>query len=140
MVLGDDSMVKVVGSGIVSIQRESLHPMLLRDVLYFLGLKNNLVSISTIEDRGYEVLFLDWKFLLYPKGSFISSAKVIGIQHENLYELMFHPPRALMHSTNNNDLCNLWHRRMDNFPHRDLRILRDIVTRVPEFSIEAGGV
>jgi hypothetical protein len=38
--------------------------MLLREVLYFLGLKTNLVSISGIEERGYEVLFHDGKVIL----------------------------------------------------------------------------
>jgi hypothetical protein len=136
VVLGDDSVVKVVGSGTISFQRESLPPMLLRDVLYVPGLKKNLVSVSTIEDRGYEVLFRDGHVLLYPKGSSITSTKVIGIRHEKLYKLMFHPARALMHSTNNNDLCDLWHRRMAHLHHGALRILREIVTGVPEFSIE----
>jgi hypothetical protein len=53
--------------------------MLVRDVLYVPGLKKNLISISTIEDREYEVLFRDGKVLLYPKGSSVTSAKVIGI-------------------------------------------------------------
>jgi hypothetical protein len=79
VVLGDDSVVRVVGCGTVSFQRDSLPPMLLRDVLYVPRLKKNLVSVSTIEDRGHEVLFRDGKVLLYPKGSPVTSAKVIGI-------------------------------------------------------------
>ena len=82
--------------------------MLLRDVLYVPGLKKNLISISTIEDRGYEVLFRDGHVLLYPKGSSITLAKVIGIHHEKLYKLMFQPVRALIHNTNNSDLCELY--------------------------------
>jgi hypothetical protein len=31
--------------------------MVFRDVLYVLGLKKNLISISTIQDRGFEVSF-----------------------------------------------------------------------------------
>jgi hypothetical protein len=57
VVLGDDREVKVVGSGTVSFQRESLPPMTLTEVLYVSGLKKNLVSVSTIEEKGYEVLF-----------------------------------------------------------------------------------
>jgi hypothetical protein len=34
----------------------------------FLGLKKNLVSVSTIEERGYEVLFRDGQVLLFPRG------------------------------------------------------------------------
>jgi hypothetical protein len=59
VVLGDDQVVKVVGSGTVSFQRESLPPMLLREVLYVPSLKKNLVSVSAIKERGYEVLFHD---------------------------------------------------------------------------------
>ena len=69
-------------------------------------------------------------------GSNITSAKVIGTRHEKLYKLMFQPARALIHTTTNSDLCELWHRRMTHFHHGDLRVLRDIVTRVPYFSIE----
>jgi hypothetical protein len=43
VVLGDDRVVKEVGSGTVSFQRESLPPMLLREVLYVPGLKKNLI-------------------------------------------------------------------------------------------------
>jgi hypothetical protein len=82
-------VVKAVGSGTVSFQRESLPPMLSRDVLYVHGLKKNLISVSTIEERGYEVLFRDGQVLLFPKGSSITSAKVIGTRHEKLYKLMF---------------------------------------------------
>jgi hypothetical protein len=136
VVLGDDSVVKAVGSGTISFQRESLPPMLLRDVLYAPGLKKNLVSLSIIEDRGYEVLFHDGHVLLYPKRSSVTLAKVIGMLHEKLYKLMFQLARALMHSTNNNDLCDLCHRRMVHLHHGALRILREIVTGVPEFSTE----
>jgi hypothetical protein len=136
VVLGDDRVAKVVGSGTISCQRESLPPMLLREVLYVPGLKKNLVSVFAIEERGYEVLFHDGQVLLFPKGSNITSAKVIGTQHEKLYKLMFHLASALCHSTSSNDLCELWHMRMAHLHHGDLRILREIVTGVPEFSTE----
>jgi hypothetical protein len=43
VVLGDDWMVKEVGCGTVSFQRDSFPPMLLRQVLYVPSLKKNLV-------------------------------------------------------------------------------------------------
>jgi hypothetical protein len=49
---------------------------------------------------------------------------------------MFHPAKALIHNTNNNDLCELWHRRMVHLHHGAMRTLREIVTGVPEFNIE----
>jgi hypothetical protein len=66
-VLGDDWEVKVVGCGTISFHRESLPPLTLTEVLYVPGLKKNLVSVSTIEEKGYEVLFRDGKVLLFPR-------------------------------------------------------------------------
>jgi hypothetical protein len=135
VVLGDDRVVKAVDSGTISFQRESLPPMLLREVLYVPDLKKNLVSISAIEERGYEV-FRDGQVLLFPKGSNITSTKVIGTPHEKLYKLMFQLARVLFHSTSSSDLCELWHRRMAHLHHGALSVLREIVTGVPDFSTE----
>jgi hypothetical protein len=89
VVLGDDRVVKAVGSGTISFYRESQPAMLLRNVLYVPGLKKNLILVSNIEERGYEVLFCDGHVLLFPKGFSITSAKVIGTRHEKLYKLMY---------------------------------------------------
>ena len=94
VVLGDDREVKVVGCGIVSFRRESLPPMTMTKVLYVSDLKKNLVSVSTIEEKGYEVFFHDGQVRLFPRGSSITSAKVIGTRHERLYKFLFQPVRA----------------------------------------------
>jgi hypothetical protein len=57
IVLGDDTIVRVVGCGTISFQRELMSPLVFRDVLYVPGLKKNLVSVSSIQDRGFEVSF-----------------------------------------------------------------------------------
>jgi hypothetical protein len=82
-------------------------------------------------------LFYDGQLLLFPRGSSITSAKVICTRHERLYKFLFQPARALIHSTNSSsDLCELWHKRMAHFHHGALRVLREMVTRVPDFSSE----
>jgi hypothetical protein len=45
--LGDDTLVRAVGRGIVTFQRDDLPPISLRDVLYVPGLKKNLISVSS---------------------------------------------------------------------------------------------
>ena len=65
VVLGDDTVVSVVGRGTVRFDKESMQPMFLRDVLYVSGLKKNLVSISMIEDRGFSVYVLDGKVHIF---------------------------------------------------------------------------
>jgi hypothetical protein len=137
VVLGDDWEVKVASCGTVSFRRESLPPMTLTEVLYVPGLKKNLVSVSTIEEKGYEILFRDGQVLLFPRGSSITSTKVIGTRHERLYKFLFQPMRALIHSTSSSsDLCEIWHRRMAHLHHGALRVLREMVTGVPDFSSE----
>jgi hypothetical protein len=111
--------------------------MTLTEVLYVPGLKKNLVSVYTIEEKGYEALFRDGQVLLFPIGSSITSAKVIGTRHERLYKFLFQPVRALIHSTSSNsDLYEIWHKRMAHLHHGDLRVLREMVTGVLDFSSE----
>ena len=136
MVLGDDRTVSAAGVGTVSFQRESLPPLKLTEVLYVPGLKKSLVSVSSIEDRGFEVLFREGQVLLYPKGGSITSAKVIGIRQGKLYRLVFEAIGALSCVTSSRDLCELWHQRMGHLHHGALRILREISTGIPDFNIE----
>ena len=76
--LGDDRVVRVVGKGTVAFQREFRPLQMFRDVYYVPGLKRNLISVSTIEDRGLEVLFRGGCVYILPKGASFASAKVIG--------------------------------------------------------------
>ena len=113
----------------------------MKEVLYVPGLKNNLISVSTIEDQGYEVTFRHGQAIVYPIGGSINLGKVIWVRQERLYRFTFQPLRALMSSvsdgtTDSRDLCELWHRRMAQLHHGALRILREIAIGVPEFSIE----
>jgi len=43
--------------GIVMFQREFGSPLNLKDVMFFLGLKKNIVFIEVLEDSGYNVIF-----------------------------------------------------------------------------------
>jgi hypothetical protein len=43
------------------------------EVLYVPGLKKNLLSVATLEDKGYWVIFKDRKALLWAKGSHLST-------------------------------------------------------------------
>ena len=57
--LGDDARYQVQGVGIVSFERESGKPLSFADVLYVPGLTKNLISVSTLEDKGYQLKFCD---------------------------------------------------------------------------------
>jgi hypothetical protein len=55
------------------------------EVLYVPGLKKNLLSVATLEDKGYWVIFKDMKELLWAKGSHLSTTEPIRTHSGGLY-------------------------------------------------------
>jgi hypothetical protein len=135
--LGDDRVVTFAGIGTVAFRRENLPPISFIDVLFVPGMKKNLISVSTLQDKGLEVTFRGTEVLIHPRGSSLDSGQVIGVRDGDLYILLFHPFLALVASNNkNSQLCELWHRRMAHLHHGALGGLRKVVTRVPQINIE----
>ena len=52
--------------------------MTMKEVLFVLGLKKNLLSISALDAKGMRVAFIDGQVLMWPKGKTIYDAVVIG--------------------------------------------------------------
>jgi hypothetical protein len=135
--LGDDRVVRVAGVGTVAFQRDGMPPISFTDVLYVPGMKKNLISVSTLQDRGLEVTFRGTEVLIHPRGSSLASGQVIGVRDGKLFRLLFQPLHALAASSDSNrQLCELWHRRMAHLHHGALGGLREVVTGVPQISIE----
>jgi hypothetical protein len=142
VVLGDDNIVTAVGVGTLTFDRGPKPPLKVSDVLYVPGMKKNLISVSALEDRGYDVLFRRGQVLIYPRGTPASSAREIGVRHAKVYKFSFQPLMALSSSTrdrtdnrsSSSELCEIWHRRMGHMYHGALSTLREITTGVPDFS------
>ena len=69
---------------------------------------------------------------IQPRGS--RQDKMIGIRSHKVYRLQFESLQALI--TNAKDMGELWHRRMAHLHHGALKILKEIVTGLPELSTE----
>jgi hypothetical protein len=135
--LGDNKIFTVAGVGTISFRREGLPPISFTNVLFIPGMKKNLISVSTLQDRGLEVLFRGNDILIFSRGFSIDSGKVIGVREGDLYRLLFQPLHALVASSiNSGQLCEFWHRRMGHLHHGALGGLGEIVTGVPQFSLE----
>jgi hypothetical protein len=132
--LGDNACYKVQGIGTVSFQRESGKPLHFVDVLYVPGLTKNLISVSTLEDKGFEVTFHGGKVYIRPKGSTTKMDKVIGVRSDKVYRLHFEPVKALVSS--NTDLGELWHKWMGHLHFGALGHLRQAVTGMPQVAAE----
>jgi hypothetical protein len=111
ILLGDDYAYHPKGIGTIKFERESGKPLHLSNVLYVPGLKKNLVSVSALEDKGYEVSFKERKAYIKPKDMDQGPGEVIGIRKDKLYKLQFDSHYALATSSSSRD-CELWHRRM----------------------------
>jgi hypothetical protein len=62
--MGDDGRYNANGIGTITFQRESGKPFQLKDVMHVPGLKKNLVSVTMLEDRVYDVVFNNGKAFL----------------------------------------------------------------------------
>ena len=108
------------------------------EILYVPGIKKNLLPVSTLEDKGFRVTFMEGKALLWHKDINLESTIMIGVRVRGLYKLLGHPVQALVHKTVN--LCELWHHRFGHIHYGALPKLQNIVTGMPDFQNEHDGV
>lgn len=128
--LGDNAKYQVKGTGSVSFQLDSGDTLSLGKVLLVSGLKKNLISVSTLENIGMRIAFIEGKALMWSKDSSIDKATVIGTRTGGLYKLAGHQVQALVHDSNR--LTELWHRRFAHLHYRALPALKEIISGVPE--------
>jgi hypothetical protein len=134
--LGDDTdrRYKAQGVGTVTFQRESKKPLYFSDVLYVPGLTKNLISVSTLEDKGYEVTFRKGKVFIRPCGSSEKMDRMIGVREEKVYRLQVQPGRTLASFTT--AIGELWHKRMAHIHFGALGHLREVVIGLPKITTE----
>jgi hypothetical protein len=97
-------------------------------------LKKNLISVSTLEDKGYEINFRNGRVFVRPTGSSEKMDMMIRVREEKVYKLQFQPGRALVSTTTN--MGELWHRRMTHIHFGALGHLRQAVIGLPKFTTE----
>ena len=83
--MGDDRWYSAIRIGTITLQRESGKLILLQDVVDVPSLKKNLISVTMLEDKGYDVVFSEGKVFLQYKE--IGKFKKVGIRAKNLYRL-----------------------------------------------------
>jgi hypothetical protein len=106
----------------VQFQLESGGSFDAQEVLYVPSLKKNLLSISVMEDKGYEVNFWRGQVFIHSEKANPDTSVRIGVRDGNLYRLQGQPVQALMRTSES--LCELWHKRMEHLHHRALPLLR----------------
>ena len=130
MKLGDDYQYPIKGSGEASYKLESEKSLKIKDMLYVLGLKNNLISISALDTKGMRVVFVDGQVLMWPKGKTIDDATVLGEKDRGLYKFKGHAKQALVHDLI--EPSELWHRRLAHVHYRALTMESKAISGIPE--------
>jgi len=82
---GDDVRYSMTNIDTVTFHRESDSPLRLTYVMYVSELKNSLVSITVLEDHGYDVIFSKGKVFLRHVST--GQVKEINVRVKNLYAL-----------------------------------------------------
>ena len=102
----------------------------MKDVLYVLGLKNNILSIAALYAKGIRVAFINVQVLMWPKGKTVNDATIIGEKEGGLHKLKGQPEQALVHDSI--EPSELWHRRLVHVHYRALLIESKAVLGLPE--------
>ena len=84
--LGDDYLYPIKSIGESSYKLEYGTSMKMMEVLYVPSLKNNLISISALDKKGYRVSFIDGQVLMWLKGKTLEDAVEIGEEEGGLYK------------------------------------------------------
>ena len=119
--LRDNSTHSVKRIGNCTLKRKSRNSLLLKGVLYARVIKMNLISVTTLEDDGHNVAFMDGKVMTWAKNSSFKKAKLIGKRKGYLYELNSEPSRpiqALIHEAV--DINEIWHKRLGHLNFKTL--------------------
>ena len=121
VILGDDSQYPIEGLGEAYYKLDYGKPMKMKDVLYVPGLKKNILSISSLEKKGFRVSYIDGIVLMWTKGKTIDHAVEIGFEEGGLYKLKGRTDSALTTSTINPS--ELWQKRIAHVHYKSLPIV-----------------
>ena len=99
-------------------------------MLYVLGLKKNLLPISTLDAKGIRVSFVNGQVLMWPRGKTIEEATVIGEEYIGLYKNEGNPEQELVHESI--EPSELWHKRLAHVHYRALPMASKAVSGFPE--------
>ena len=107
-------------------------------MLYVPGLKKNLLSISSLDEKVMRVAFVDGQVLMWPRGKTIKDATVTGKEDGGLYKLKGQPEQALIHDSM--ERSELWNRRLAYVHYRALLIASKAVSGLLEIQEKHEGI
>eukprot|EP00253_Pinus_taeda_P035828 PITA_35828 len=102
--MGNDGKYSVTGVGTINFQRENAAPLTLNNFMHVARVTKNLVSISMLEDRGYDVIFSKGKAFL----RHIATGQVKKIRRKDQTFTKFCEFKALVEKESDKKVKSLW--------------------------------
>ena len=99
-------------------------------MLYVPELNKSLISVSSLEDKGYQVKFHGHIVYIRCKGLDRRLDWMIGRRSGKVSRLQFEPLKALFRYSSSSH-SELWHRRMAHLHHGAVKQLRQFIIGVP---------
>lgn len=97
-------------------------PITMKNVLCVPGLRVNLLSISTVEKAGFEVVCSDGKMVIKKNNVVYAECK----RHNSLYRLIFQYNGAHANLAHNREDIELWHRRYGHLNYNSLMEIKNL--------------
>ena len=110
----------------------------MKDVIYVLGLKNNILSIYALDAKGIRVAFVDGQVLMWPRGKTLEDTTLIGYEDIILYKLKGQPEQSLVHESI--EPSDLWKIRIAHVHYRELPIISKAVSVLLEIQTKHEGI
>jgi len=129
---GDNNKGRILGRG--SIGDKDI--LVIHDVLYVEGLKHNLLSISQLCDKGYQVIFKTNSCQICLPNT--KEVMLIGKKINTVYLLDISSPCSIGCLLSKHDESWLWHRRIAHIHmnHLNKLISKDLVIGLPKLKFE----
>ena len=129
---GDNNKGRILGKG--SIGDKDI--LVIHDVLYVEGLKHNLLSISQLCDKGYQVMFKSNTCEICLPNT--KEVMLVGKRVNNVYLLDISSPCSIGCLLSKQDESWLWHRRIAHIHmnHLNKLISKDLVIGLPKLKFE----
>jgi hypothetical protein len=136
--LTDNTTYLILGIGSTSFQLDSGNVLSVDEILSVPRLTKNLLYFLVLEDKGFRVIFMENKALLWPKHEDLNSASVIGVREGGLYKVPVKLIQAMIHDMVSP--CELWHTILGHLHFKVLPGLQNMVKGMPMFKSDFDSV
>jgi hypothetical protein len=123
--LGNNTKMSVLGKGRVRLLLNR-NNFVITEVFYVPELKNSLLSIGQLQERGFEILFKTGKCHIYhpQKGLVIQSEMTANRMFLLLANTQHTKEKITCFQTTTSDIAHLWHCRYGHLSHKGLKLLQ----------------